>query len=330
MEPKLRIGTRGSQLALAQSRSIMAALRAHHPGIEVEETVIQTKGDQILDRALSRIGDKGLFVTEIENALLDGTIDLAVHSSKDLPSATPDGVVLAAFPRRADPRDVVISRHGCGLADLPLGARIGTSSLRRACQLHAFRPDFEIVNLRGNVDTRLRKAATEDYDAIVLAAAGLERLHLSEHVSEWLDPDVMLPAVAQGALAIECRADDRAVLDLLAPLDDWATRVAVLAERACLRRLEGGCQVPIAAHAVVERGKTQAESAMLRMRGLVGTPDGIQIVRAEIEGATEDAEMLGTTLAEQLLDAGADGILERLSRVVPAIERPEPNDHATV
>lgn len=328
MARKLTIGTRGSKLALAQSESIRVALCALHPGLEIELLIIQTKGDQILDRALSRIGDKGLFVTEIETALLEGQIDLAIHSSKDLPSMTPTGLVLAAFPQRADARDVLVSRHGFGLAELPLGARIGTSSLRRACQLRAYRPDFDVINLRGNVDTRLRRAATEEYDAIVLAAAGLDRLGLAEHITEYIDPDVMLPAVAQGALAIECRSDDGVVNDLLAPLNHQPTYVAVIAERACLRRLEGGCQVPIAAHAVLDPATAQTGVAELTIRGLVGTPDGIQIVRAEQHGAARDAEQLGVELAECLLRKGADGILQRLSEVVPAIESPEPDGRA--
>ena len=328
MVRKLTIGTRGSKLALAQSESIRAALCALHPGLQVELLIIQTKGDQILDRALSRIGDKGLFVTEIETALLDGRIDLAVHSSKDLPSMTPVGLLLAAFPQRADARDVLISRHGLGLAGLPLGASIGTSSLRRACQLRAYRPDFDVINLRGNVDTRLRKAATEEYDAIVLAAAGLDRLGLADHITEYIDPDVMLPAVAQGALAIECRSDDADVNALLAPLNDHRTHVAVLAERACLRRLEGGCQVPIAAHAVLDPVGAQSGAAELTIRGLVGTADGMQIVRAEQRGSARDAERLGVELAESLLQKGADGILHRLSEVVPAIESPEPDGRA--
>ncbi len=249
MSRTILLGTRGSPLALAQSEYVRALLLSAHPDLQIETTIIQTKGDLILDRALSRIGDKGLFVTEIENALLQGRIDLAVHSCKDLPSVTPDGLVLAAFPARADARDVLISRHGLTLDRLPHGARVGTSSLRRACQLRAYRPDIEIVNIRGNVDTRLRKAMTEDYDAIVLAAAGLQRLALLDRVTEFLDPSLMLPAVAQGTLAIECRAGDPGLLELLGTLDDPATRLVTTAERALLRRLEGGCQVPIAAYA---------------------------------------------------------------------------------
>ncbi len=312
---KVVLGTRGSRLALAQAELVREALLRQDPALAVELEIIQTKGDLVLDRALSRIGDKGLFVTEIETALLHGRIDLAVHSCKDLPSALPVGLVLAAFPAREDPRDVLVG--AAALADLAHGARVGSSSLRRACQVRAHRPDVEVLNLRGNVDTRLRKAQSGEYDAIILAAAGLHRLGLRSAIGAYLDPEVMLPAVAQGALALECRADDHALLGLLARLDDPATRAAVTAERAFLRRLEGGCQVPIAAHATVVE-------ARLQLRGLVGTADGMQIVRGEREGAVEHAEALGTGLAEELLAAGADGILQRLSHAVAAVEAPEP------
>src|SRR4051794_37004548 len=227
----IRIGTRGSQLALRQAEAVKALLGAAHPDLTVELVIIQTTGDRILDRALSRIGDKGLFVSEIEAALVAGSIDLAVHSCKDLPSEIAPECVLVAFPARADVRDVLVSRHNCKLSELPAGAHIGTSSLRRACQLRALRPDVQIVDLRGNVDTRLRKAMTADYDAIVLAAAGLDRLGLSDRVTQVLEPVDMLPAVAQGALAIECRADAFDVHALVAPLDHGATRLAVTAER---------------------------------------------------------------------------------------------------
>ncbi|HEY0738337.1 MAG TPA: hydroxymethylbilane synthase [Herpetosiphonaceae bacterium] len=313
---KLILATRGSKLALAQAETIAAMLRSAHSGLEIELRIIQTKGDLVLDRALSRIGDKGLFVKEIEQALLDGTADLAVHSCKDLPSALPEALTLAAFPRRADPRDVLISRHNLRLNDLPTGAIIGTSSLRRACQIRHLRPDVQVIDLRGNVDTRLRKAQSEDYDAIVLAAAGLERLSLSDVVTEVFDPAVMLPAVAQGALAVECRADDAEVCDLLAALNDAATECAVHAERAFLARLEGGCQVPIAAHATIA-GDT------VRLHGLIGTPDGAQVVGGEHIGTIADAAMVGVTLAETLLNQGGAAILERLSRAVPAVEAPE-------
>ncbi|HEY0603347.1 MAG TPA: hydroxymethylbilane synthase [Herpetosiphonaceae bacterium] len=313
---KLTLATRGSKLALAQAETIAAMLRSAHSGLEIELRIIQTKGDLVLDRALSRIGDKGLFVKEIEQALLDGTADLAVHSCKDLPSALPELLTLAAFPRRADPRDVLISRHNLRLHDLPTGAIIGTSSLRRACQIRHLRPDVQVIDLRGNVDTRLRKAQSEAYDAIVLAAAGLERLDLSDVVTEVFDPEVMLPAVAQGALAVECRADAAEVRALLAALNDSATESAVHAERAFLARLEGGCQVPIAAHATIE-GDT------VRLHGLIGTPDGAQVVRGEQIGTIADPAVVGVALAEALLDQGGAAILERLSRAVPAVEAPD-------
>jgi hydroxymethylbilane synthase len=320
---RLVIGTRGSQLALTQAEAVASLLRQVYPRLAVELAVIQTKGDRILDRALSRIGDKGLFVSEIEAALVERRVDLAVHSCKDLPSETPDELILAAFPRRADARDALVSPTGARLADLPHGARIGTSSLRRACQLRAYRPDFEVIDLRGNVDTRLRKAHSGDYDAIVLAAAGLQRLNRVDAIVELLGPDVMLPAVAQGALAIECRADDAELRDLLASVDDPATRLAVIAERSFLARLQGGCQVPLAAHATVDRRAGDPMVWAIDLRGLVGTVDGMQVIRGEQTGGGMEAAAIGTALAEQLLKAGADMILERLSRVVPAVEAPE-------
>ena len=313
----VRIGTRGSQLALRQAEMVADHLRDAHAGLAVELVVIQTRGDQILDRALSQIGDKGLFVTEIESALLDHRIDLAVHSCKDLPSATPAGLTLAAFPPRADARDALVSRHGTGLDRLPNGARIGTSSLRRASQLRAYRADFEVADLRGNVDTRLRKAMTGEYDAIVLAAAGLQRLQLGAEVTEFLPPEVMLPAVAQGALVVECRTDDQRITQLVAAIDDWSTRVAVEGERAFLRRLEGGCQVPLAAHAALDQA-----GAQVRLQGLIGSVDGTEIVRGELAGPVEEAARIGTELAEELLRSGGAAILRRLSRVVAAVEAP--------
>ncbi|HEX6288396.1 MAG TPA: hydroxymethylbilane synthase [Herpetosiphonaceae bacterium] len=312
---KLVLATRGSKLALAQAEMVAALLREAHTGLDVELRIIQTKGDLVLDRALSRIGDKGLFVKEIEQALLDRQADLAVHSCKDLPSALPEQLTLAAFPRRADPRDVLISRHNLRLRELPKGAIVGTSSLRRACQVRHLRPDVQVIDLRGNVDTRLRKAQTEAYDAIILAAAGLERLDLSAVVTEIFTPDLLLPAVAQGALALECRADDAEVRQLLAPLNDSATEIAVRAERALLARLEGGCQVPIAAHATIAYGQ-------VRLHGLIGTPDGALVVRGERAGALDDPATVGVTLAEALLADGGAAILERLSRAVPAVEPP--------
>jgi hydroxymethylbilane synthase len=313
---KLILATRGSKLALAQAETIATMLRSAHSGLQVELRIIQTKGDLVLDRALSRIGDKGLFVKEIEQALLDGSADLAVHSCKDLPSVLPEPLTLAAFPRRADPRDVLISRHNLRLNDLPTGATVGTSSLRRACQIRHLRPDLQVIDLRGNVDTRLRKAQSEAYDAIILAAAGLERLDLSAVVTEIFDPAIVLPAVAQGALAVECRADDAEVRELLAALNDVTTERAVLAERAFLARLEGGCQVPIAAHATIE-------GSAVRLHGLIGTPDGTQVVRGEQTGTVDDPAAVGVARAETLLNQGGAAILERLSRAVPAVEAPE-------
>lgn len=313
MTRKLTIGTRGSKLALAQAHTIAALLREAHPGLDVALEIITTRGDRVLDVALSAVGDKGLFVKELEQALLDGVVDLAVHSAKDLPSQLPEGLVLAAFPRREDPRDVLVLPvarptpgdalvgHPFGL--LPHGARVGTSSLRRACQLRALRPDLAVVDVRGNVDTRLRKLDSGEYDALVLAAAGLRRLGLEQRISAWLDPAHMLPAVAQGALAIEARADDQVVLDLLAALDHPPTRAAVLAERAFLRRLEGGCQVPIAGHALL-----QADGAVL-LRGLVGAIDGSRIVAGERGGTVDAPEQLGDALAEELLMRGAAALL---------------------
>ncbi len=313
---RLVLATRGSKLALAQSEMVAAMLRAAHPGIELDLRVIQTKGDLVLDRALSKIGDKGLFVKEIEQALLDGTADVAVHSGKDLPSMLPPELILGAFPRRADARDVLISRHGLPLRQLPTGAAVGTSSLRRACQVRHIRPDLQVIDLRGNVDTRLRKAQTEAYDAIILAAAGLARLDLHGVVTETFDIETLVPMVAQGALAVQCRAEDSDVRRVLAALNDTPTELAVRAERAFLRRLEGGCQVPIAAHAMINGDEVQ-------LRGLIGLPNGAQMVQATCRGPASEPEQSGLALAETLLAQGGAEILERLSQVVPAIEAPE-------
>lgn len=326
MDAKLTLGTRGSKLALAQSEMMAASLRARHPGLTVELKVITTKGDRILDVALSAVGDKGLFVKELEQALLEHEVDLCVHSCKDLPSQLPAGLTLAAFPERADPRDILVMRErasqGNGappasLASLPRGAVVGTSSLRRGCQLRAMRPDLELRDVRGNVDTRLRKLAEGQYDALVLATAGVVRLGLlgpdGHMVSDGvafvglpIPAEQMLPAVAQGTLAIECRADDATTLALLAPLDHGPTRAAAQAERAFLRRLEGGCQVPIAAYAGFS-------GASLHVRGLVGSLDGATVIRGEVSGAPEMAEALGVALAGDLVTRGAGAILEALA-----------------
>jgi hydroxymethylbilane synthase len=314
-EKTLVIGTRGSKLALTQSEQIAALLRAAHPGLTVELQIISTKGDRILDVALSAVGDKGLFVKEIETALLAHEVDLAVHSCKDMPSMLPDGLTLAAFPKRVDPRDALVLplthaapstvATGNPLDLLPQGATVGTGSLRRACQLQALRPDLQLRDVRGNVDTRLRKLDEGQYDAIILATAGLSRLGLRQRISCPLPPEVMLPAVAQGTLAIEARSADSVTLDRLGVLDDPATRVAALTERAFLRRLEGGCQVPIAAHAALDA----VQSGMLRLSGLVGALDGSVMVRGEKTGDADDPEGLGLALAEELLVRGAGDLL---------------------
>jgi hydroxymethylbilane synthase len=304
MVNSLVIGTRGSKLALWQAEYTAATLRRLHPGLEVTLQIISTKGDRVLDRALSAVGDKGLFVTELEQALEAGAIDLAVHSCKDMPSAQPPALVLAAFPERADPRDALVLPGGSSLDDLPLGAVVGSSSLRRASQLAALRPDLHIRTVRGNVDTRLRKLHDGEYDALILACAGLDRLGLSAHISARIAPEQMLPAVAQGALAIETRADDARTRALLAPFDHAPTRACVLAERALLRRLEGGCQVPIAAYA-----ELLADGA-LRLRGLVGSLDGTTLVRAEQHGDVAAPEALGYAVAEALLADGGAALLD--------------------
>ncbi len=291
--PKLILGTRGSQLARWQTSWVADQLRAHAPDLEIVIETITTQGDRVLDAPLSQIGDKGLFTREIETALIDHRIDAAVHSLKDLPTALPAGLSLAAICERADVRDALVSRLGIGLEKLPRGARIGTSSLRRAAQLRAHRPDLNIVNIRGNVDTRLRKSLTDEYDAIVLAVAGLVRLGFADRITEYLSLDVMLPAPGQGALAIETRADDAHTHALVAQLDHVPTRAATNAERAFLRALGGGCQMPVAAY-----GKVDADT--LHLRGLIASEDGTRISRGELIGNVTDAESLGEKLVRKL------------------------------
>lgn len=320
---RLVIGTRGSKLALAQTNMMANALRQAHPEIEIVTQVITTRGDRVLDVALSKVGDKGLFVSEIESALSHGEIDLAVHSAKDLPSQLAYGLTLGAIPTRADPADVlVLPAPMCErnpLAALPPGAHVGSSSLRRASQLRALRPDLNITDVRGNVDTRLRKLAEGHYDAVVLAAAGLLRLGMGQvefesdgvrFVALHFDIDTLLPAVAQGALAIECRADDTETLALLKCLDDIDTHACVLAERALLRRLEGGCQVPIAAYATLSQRK-------LHLRGLIASLDGTAIVRAQGMGHMAQAVDIGTVVAEQLLADGGAALVAAYAHAVP-------------
>lgn len=292
----LLLGTRASKLAIAQSEIVRMALLKLQPGLEVRFETITTKGDVVQDRPLSEIGGNGLFVTQIEEALREGRIDLAVHSAKDLSSALPPDMTLAAFLPRADARDVLVSREGHTLMSLPPGATVGTSSPRRTCQVLALRPDLRVLDIRGNVDTRLHKLREGQYDAIVLAAAGLERLGMIDCVTEWLDPSVMLPAAAQGALVVEVRADDSFMLDLAGKLNDPITSAAVRAERAFLAAIGGGCSLPIGAYATIE-----GES--LRLSGMIGSPDG-HIVRGEHIGQSGEPESVGAELAADLLVRG--------------------------
>jgi hydroxymethylbilane synthase len=301
----LRIGTRASRLALWQAEWVQHQLQTLHPELTVTLVPITTKGDKILDVPLAKVGGKGLFVKEIEAALHDGGIDLAVHSMKDVPSVLPSGLILPCIPPREDPRDALVTPDARGFEQLPESARIGTSALRRQAQLLHRRPDLDIVSLRGNVETRLRKMEEEKLDGIVLAAAGLKRLGLAERISEHLPTDLSLPAIGQGALGLECREDDRRTLALIAPLHDPATALAVTAERAFLRRLDGGCQVPLAAHATVS-----GES--LSLTGLVAEVDGRNLLKETFAVSLSQAESVGCQLAENLLERGADRILAAL------------------
>ena len=304
-EQHIRIATRKSPLAMWQAEHVADALRRAHPGLLVEILGMSTQGDKILDTPLAKIGGKGLFVKELEERMLSGDADIAVHSMKDVPVELPAGLHLSVILEREDPRDAFVSNHHDSLADLPEGARVGTSSLRRQCQLADRRPDLEIIPLRGNVNTRLRKLDEGDYDAIILASAGLLRLGFAERIRGYIPTEDSLPAIGQGAIGIECRSDDARVNDLLQPLHHAATAARVSAERAMNQRLEGGCQVPIGGHATLDDGE-------VFLRGLVGTVDGSEIVRAEIRGPEADAKKLGTALAEELLEHGAGEILREL------------------
>ena len=301
----LRIATRKSPLAVWQAEHVAAALRAAHPGLQVELVGMTTKGDKILDTPLAKIGGKGLFVKELEQGMLDGRADIAVHSMKDVPVELPEGLHLPVIMEREDPRDAFVSNRWSSLEELPAGARVGTASLRRQCQLMEVRPDLEYLPLRGNVNTRLKKLDAGEYDAIILAAAGLLRLGLAGRIRALLDPAQSLPAIGQGAIGIECRVDDERVNQLIAPLHHQPTALRVAAERAMNERLEGGCQVPIAGHAVLEDDE-------LWLRGLVGSLDGRTILRAEIRGPARDATGLGVIVADRLLAEGADEILAAL------------------
>ena len=304
-EEILRVATRKSPLALWQAEHVASRLTDAHPGLRVELVGMSTQGDKILDTPLAKIGGKGLFVKELEQGMLQGRADIAVHSMKDVPVELPSGLHLAAIMEREDPRDAFVSTRYGGLADLPPGAVVGTSSLRRQSQLAAQRPDLVIKPLRGNVNTRLRKLDEGEYDAIILAAAGLKRLGFEDRITVLMDPGQSLPAIGQGAIGIECRQEDPRINALLAPLHHPETSVRVEAERALNARLMGGCQVPIAGHAVIDEGQ-------LFLRALVGEPDGSRLVRGEARGLPAEAHAIGEALAERLLDDGAREILQRL------------------
>jgi hydroxymethylbilane synthase len=297
------IGTRGSALALVQANWVKDRLEERHPDLAVELLIIKTKGDKILDVPLAKVGGKGLFVKEIEEALLDGRADLAVHSMKDVPAELPEGLFIACVPEREDFRDAIVSRDGKGFEGLARGARIGTSSLRRRAQLLHLRPDFEVVSIRGNLETRLRKIEEENLAAVVLATAGLNRMNLAARISQRLEPEVMIPAIGQGALGIEARRADEDVLDRLAFLNHEPTRICVGAERAFLKKMEGGCQVPLGALARIVGG-------LIRIVGLVADPDGVRYLKGEKTADLAEAEAAGAELAGELLDRGGREILE--------------------
>ena len=306
---KVVIGTRGSKLALWQAEWVKAELQRMNPGLEVELNKIKTTGDKILDVPLAKVGGKGLFVKEIEEALLRREADLAVHSMKDVPTEFPEDLHLAVICKREDPRDAFIARSSGPAAksfrDLPHGATVGTSSLRRACQLLSIRPDLRIMQLRGNLESRFRKLDEGQFDAIILAAAGVKRLGWEQRITEVISPETSLPAIGQGAVGIECRINDEFINDLIAPLNHAETAVCVRAERALLKRLQGGCQVPIAACATIKNGR-------LVMDGLVGSVTGDRIIKDHREGNPEEGQSIGKMLAELLLSKGADKILSEV------------------
>jgi hydroxymethylbilane synthase len=303
MTGTVRIATRQSPLALWQAEYVKSRLLQLHPEITVELVKMVTKGDKILDTPLAKVGGKGLFVKELETGMLNGEADIAVHSMKDVPVEFPEGLMLAVICEREDPRDAFVSNAFQFMQDLPQGAIVGTSSLRRQCQLHAWRPDLQIRDLRGNVNTRLSKLDNGDYDALILASAGLIRLGFQERIKHPIDTGVCLPAIGQGAVGIECRVNDERILSLIEPLNHSETSICVKAERAMNHRLEGGCQVPIAGYA-------QLDNWNLSMRGLVGRPDGTVVIRGEVVGHADQAEQLGIQLGEDLLSRGAKDILQ--------------------
>ncbi|SBS26803.1 Porphobilinogen deaminase [Marinomonas spartinae] len=302
MKDKIVIATRESQLALWQANKVKAQLESLYPTLRVELLGMTTKGDQILDSPLSKIGGKGLFVKELETALMDGRADIAVHSMKDVPMAFPEGLGLAVICEREDPTDAFVSNHFATIDDLPAGSIIGTSSLRRSCQLRMNRPDLVIKDLRGNVNTRLRKMDEGEYDAIILATAGLIRLNMQDRIRLRIPVEISLPAGGQGAMGIECRSEDLDTIELLKPLQHNDTATRVIAERAVNERLNGGCQAPIACYATLSGDD-------LFIRGLVGSPDGKTMIESQITGHKDNAKNLGVSVAEDLLTKGADAIL---------------------
>jgi hydroxymethylbilane synthase len=302
----LKLGTRGSALALWQASWTKAELEKRWPGLSTELVLIKTSGDKILDVPLAKIGGKGLFTKEIDEALLDGRIDLAVHSMKDVPFQLPDGIDIAAIPEREDPRDAFIS-NGPKLHDLPSGASVGTSSLRRQVQLRHWFPSLRLASLRGNVDTRLRKLAGGEFDGIILAAAGLKRLGYQDRITEFLDEDIMISAVGQGALAIVCRSGDASTREMVQVLNHTPSQTAVTAERGLLRALGGSCQVPIA-------GKAKVQEQRLTIKGLIASVDGTQVITEELIGSAERPTDLGLELGQRMLSRGAAEILAEISR----------------
>lgn len=305
MRKKIVIGTRSSKLALWQADYVAECLRKEYPGLQVEKKLMTTKGDKILDAPLAKIGGKGLFTKELEQEMLEGGIDLAVHSLKDMPTEVPNGLVIAAITKRADPGDAVVSLKYGHFEDLPQGAKVGTSSLRRKAQLLHARPDLNIQDLRGNVNTRLRKLEEENFDAIVLAVAGLTRLGFKDRIAEVMPREIMLPAVGQGALAIEARAEDEEILEMIAFLNDEDMVACAKGERAFLAKVEGGCQVPVGVFGSVENEELQLEA-------VIASLDGARLYRDKLTGAKSEAEKLGGELAEKLLAAGGLEIMQEL------------------
>ena len=305
MKKSIVIGTRGSKLALWQAEHIAGRIRERYPAIEVTLKKIVTTGDKILDVPLAKIGGKGLFTKELENAMLSGEIDLAVHSLKDMPTELPEGLMLAAITTRADACDAFVSLRYASLEELPQGAKVGTSSLRRRAQILKYRPDLQTVDLRGNLDTRIKKLENQEMDAIILAAAGLKRLGLEKYITQILSAEICLPAVGQGALAIETRQDDPEVLSVLEFLNDSGTIAAVTAERAYLREVQGGCQVPVGVYGQINGDQLLLEATILKI-------DGTREVRAQMSASCSEAEELGVKLAQQMLAAGGKEILDEL------------------